>query len=535
MSYLPGGYLRSLEMHDSKGLLDRYIYGYDTQGNRTEIERTRRELKDISGKYTYDYDLEKRLINVRRDGALLRSYAYDAFGNRSIMTDEGVVTKYRYDELDRLLETVSDSKAVSYEYDKRGNIAKEYTDGLLQKTFTFDATNMLSKVVDAESGEATYSYNGMGKRVAVQNPTESIDYLLDLTKDYHNMLERTVNGESETYTYDSNVVSMSKSGNDYFYMLDELGTGMYLTGTDGIATSTYAYDEFGRNINPFTGKKEKPAYTKQGNIIQPLAFTGYQHDEMTGSYFAQARYYDAGVGRFVSEDSVRGSINRPDTINHYLYCWNMPTSLRDLNGRDPIDDEFVPQETDYITMDDYVSKRKDEARQNYDNERTEKIGESIDQLQTHYYEGMPDYTEMIDQWLEGQNQEILAAGVYGILGQSICFYNKVKTGGEMDIKNPNSWAEAFNVDYPTEENQYFLYHGVVMDAATLGNVTYAYVGAYYFSDEMLYAGGAAVQVKRNNWRDLPYMFTLPYWGDAPEDHEAIELGLKWNKEGFCDE
>ena len=341
MSFLLGGYLRSLEMHDSKGLLDRYIYGYDTQGNRTEIERTRRELKDISGKYTYDYDLEKRLINVRRDGALLRSYAYDAFGNRSIMTDEGVVTKYRYDELDRLLETVSDSKAMSYEYDKRGNIAKEYTDGLLQKTFTFDATNMLLKVVDAEGKEATYSYNGMGKRVAVQNPTESIDYLLDLTKDYHNMLERTVNGESENYTYDSNVVSMSKSGNDYFYMLDELGTGMYLTGTDGITTSTYAYDEFGRNINPFTGKKEKPAYTKQGNIIQPLAFTGYQHDKMTGSYFAQARYYDAGAGRFVSEDSVRGRINRPDTINHYLYCWNRPTSLRDLNGRDPIDEEFV--------------------------------------------------------------------------------------------------------------------------------------------------------------------------------------------------
>lgn len=72
---------------------------------------------------------------------------------------------------------------------------------------------------------------------------------------------------------------MSKAGNDYFYMLDELGTGMYLTGTDGIATSTYAYDEFGRNINPFTGKKEKPAYTKQGNIIHPLLFTGYHYND----------------------------------------------------------------------------------------------------------------------------------------------------------------------------------------------------------------------------------------------------------------
>lgn len=114
---------------------------------------------------------------------------------------------------------------------------------------------MLSKATDVNKGEATYSYNGMGKRVFVANPEERIEYLLDLTKDYHNMLERSVNGEVETYTYDSNVVSMSKAGNDYFYMLDELGTGMYLTGTGGIAKSTYAYDEFGRNINPFTGKK----------------------------------------------------------------------------------------------------------------------------------------------------------------------------------------------------------------------------------------------------------------------------------------
>ena len=176
----------------------------------------------------------------------------------------------------------------------------------------------------------------MGKRVAVQNPTESIDYLLDLTKDYHNMLERSVNGDVETYTYDANVVSMSKRGEDYFYMLDELGSGMYLTGTDGASVSTYAYDEFGRNIDPFTGKKQKPSYTKQGNIIQPLAFTGYQNDEMTDNYFAQARYYNSEAGRFVSEDKIRGFIDSPETINHYLYCWDNPTKLIDLDGNCPM-------------------------------------------------------------------------------------------------------------------------------------------------------------------------------------------------------
>ncbi|MBQ7469892.1 MAG: RHS repeat protein, partial [Pseudobutyrivibrio sp.] len=333
--YFAGGMLKSLEMYDSMGLMDRYTYGYDNKGNRTKVNRFRRDLDNVSGEYIYGYDLENRLTEVSLDGELIRKYEYDAFGNRSRFIDNDEVITYSYDNLDRLLETVNSSKTISYEYDRRGNKIAEFENGILEKRFSFDATNMLSKVEVGATVEATYSYNGMGKRVAVSKPDEQIEFLLDLTKDYHNMLERSVNGEIESYIYDSNVVSMSKSGENYFYMLDELGTGMYLTGTDGAALGAFAYDEFGRTVNPKTGKRDGIAYNKNGNIIQPLVFTGYQHDEMTDSYFAQARYYDAEVGRFVSEDKVRGYKAKPDSINHYLYCWNRPANLVDLDGRNP--------------------------------------------------------------------------------------------------------------------------------------------------------------------------------------------------------
>jgi hypothetical protein len=70
---------------------------------------------------------------------------------------------------------------------------------------------------------------------------------------------------------------MSKAGNSYYYLQDELGSPMYMTGTDGTPVSSYAFDEFGRNIDPFTGKIKKAgnkqsgnhAYTTEGNIIQP--------------------------------------------------------------------------------------------------------------------------------------------------------------------------------------------------------------------------------------------------------------------------
>ena len=103
---------------------------------------------------------------------------------------------------------------------------------------------------------------------------------------------------------------------------------MYLTGTDGAAYSPYAYDPFGNRIDPKTGRKaNKHGYTKEGNIIQPLAFTGYREEE-SGHYYAQARSYDPRSGRFTGEDKVRGILAIPDTINHYQYCFNDPTVLQ---------------------------------------------------------------------------------------------------------------------------------------------------------------------------------------------------------------
>ncbi len=347
-TYMPGGNLASMESSDKQGVLDKYFYSYNNAGLITGIDRNRRGLDKVSGRYEYSYDAIGRLIKTTHDGITKASYKYDAFGNRTAMseisenTSENVKTSYTYYVLDRLIETkeLNNSKAIhkTYDYDKRGNQTKEYVNGLLQKTFTFDVTNMLSKVVDKDKGEINNYYNGLGFRVASIRPEERIEYLCDLSKDYYNLLERTVNGETESFVYDNNVISMSKAGNNFYYLQDELGSPMYMTGTDGVAVSSYAFDDFGRNIDPFTGKikeNNKHGYTKQGNIIQPFAFTGYQEDAVSGLKFAQARYYSADNGRFQSEDNVKGFIDSPLTLNHYGYCWDNPIGLADLDGNLP--------------------------------------------------------------------------------------------------------------------------------------------------------------------------------------------------------
>lgn len=160
---------------------------------------------------------------------------------------------------------------------------------------------------------------------------------------------------------------------------------------------------------------------------------------------------------------------------------------------------------------------------------------------------LSDYTETIDKWVVEQEKyfdklyrsvSTPSGGIVGGVNFNLKFINKVQTYGDMDIKQKDSWNSAFPEDtmpYPSKEKPYFLYHGQVMDAATLGNVVYAYVGAKYYTDEMLRFGGGAVQTKRRDMGDLPYIFALDDYGEAPDDVEAVDLGLKWRKEGFPDE
>lgn len=169
----------------------------------------------------------------------------------------------------------------------------------------------------------------MGQTIASGNAdvTQTIRYTLDLTRQYHNLLQKTGNGLDQTYFWDGNVTGMEENGRDHFYFQDDLGSPMRLADEDGRSEEVYGFDEFGNDI-----RTAKDIFK---DSLQSFGFTGYQMDSVGALYFAQARRYDAGVGRFISEDFIKGHIAAPYTMNHYSYCWNRPLDLVDLNGMAP--------------------------------------------------------------------------------------------------------------------------------------------------------------------------------------------------------
>ncbi|MEY8525267.1 RHS repeat-associated core domain-containing protein [Lachnospiraceae bacterium 38-10] len=306
-----------------------------------------------SGLFGYRYDALNRLTEVSRDGQLLRRYAYDAFGNRTLKEDysggKPTQTTYRYNGANQLIFHVEEEGRQDYAYDRRGNLTAVSRGEERLKAFTFDAANRMDSALQIKGGterRAKYRYDAFGNRSGQtvysgaagggingildmgipepKEPEKQISYTIDLTRQYRNVLaaEDNAGQRAQTFYWDGNVAAMEEAGQDSYYLQDDLGSPVHLL--DGEVRESYGFDEFGQALFPY---EERQA--------QPFGYTGYQMEEAGGLYFAQARRYDAGAGRFVSEDKLAGNVERPFSLNRYGYCWDNPLVFIDLDGNKP--------------------------------------------------------------------------------------------------------------------------------------------------------------------------------------------------------
>lgn len=311
-------------------------YGYDEQIRLFELKEGGRII-------SYGYDALGRLSEIQKDGQIQTAYGYDAFGNRTWKEENGERTSYQYNILNQMVSEKHREVWKEYGYDKRGNLTGIQENGAWKKQYVYGAINRLEEAVDAAGKQARYQYNGLGHRIGKQEgvlPKEKLEkldpqsrigmeignsrqitYTLDLTRQYYNLLERTEENRSQRYFWDGNVAAYEENGERNYYLQDELGSPLRIEDESGFTRETYGYGAFGEDL-----------YGNQG-VLQVFGYTGYQRDNVAGTYYAQAREYQAEVGRFVSEDFVGEVTGHPYSINRYQYCAENPLAYIDLNGK----------------------------------------------------------------------------------------------------------------------------------------------------------------------------------------------------------
>jgi RHS repeat-associated protein len=79
-------------------------------------------------------------------------------------------------------------------------------------------------------------------------------------------------------------------------------------------------------------------YDEYGNLLQECpelnhyTYTGQEYDAETGLLHFFARYYDAEMGVWLIQDTYRGNVDDPKSVNRYHYVGNSPIRIVDIYG-----------------------------------------------------------------------------------------------------------------------------------------------------------------------------------------------------------
>lgn len=124
--------------------------------------------------------------------------------------------------------------------------------------------------------------------------------------------------DTTTCCYGNGRIAQTNTTTEYF-LGDALGSVRQLSMTDGEISLAQSYDPYG-NVT-FTS----------GMGTSPFAYTGEQQDA-SGLTYLRARYYSPLDGRFLSRDTWSGDVNRPLSLNRWMYVEGNPVNLTDPTG-----------------------------------------------------------------------------------------------------------------------------------------------------------------------------------------------------------
>jgi RHS repeat-associated protein len=235
------------------------------------------------------------------------TFEYDEIGN---ITNSSSLGNYLYTSTKpHAVTTIGDR---SYTYDAGGNMAT--APGF---TFRFNALNQLVDVQQTDGNifrrlHLQFAYAATGERVLVKDGSI---WQLNLGDAY-----RCDGGTCAKMLYGAEGLIGSFSSSSAHYVIgDRRGSTIDIVDAGGQLVQQYDYRPFGSTIGSVD--KTQP----------PYRFTGKELDR-SGLYYFGHRYYDSGIGRFISPDPLLGSPGTPASLNAYSYAQNNPVRFVDPSG-----------------------------------------------------------------------------------------------------------------------------------------------------------------------------------------------------------
>ena len=184
------------------------------------------------------------------------------------------------------------------------------------RSYTWNYDNKPSSITGTDGVTETYTYDADGARVKRTRAGVTTYYVGGSWEEDSTGLRKL------SYLFGTQVIAQRDSSNavTYFHS-DNLGSISLATNSSQGVVSQQEFDPWGK--------------VRSGNVSQTsMNYTGQKLDG-TGLLFYNARYYDPGIGRFSSADTI--TTGGQAGLNRYSYVHNNPMNLKDSSGHCPED------------------------------------------------------------------------------------------------------------------------------------------------------------------------------------------------------
>ena len=273
--YSREGYLTHQRVFSNEGILFKQEYKYNRTGNLVQ------KIDSVFGTDQFNYDPIGRITGQTDPERKYRSYLYDPAGD---------LLKTQVQSEDEVWSRAGEYEGIRYLFDQVGNLV-ERTEKQDKTEFVWDANGRLTESVS--NGKKTiYKYDPLGRRISKE--TDGVVTLFYWDGDA--LLGDVTDDDTREWVYypgSFEPLVMVRNEEFYLYHNEPNGCPSRLLDESGKVVWAARYDAW--------GKIKKLIIN---DVEQPLRLQGQYFDRETGLYYNRFRYYDSGIGAFVSQDPL---------------------------------------------------------------------------------------------------------------------------------------------------------------------------------------------------------------------------------------
>ncbi|MBK8793914.1 MAG: RHS repeat-associated core domain-containing protein [Holophaga sp.] len=351
--------------------MERWEYKYDTMGNLIQ------ELDKLTGtpgnpgdpgKFDqYSYDELNRLVSAviqsTQYGQQLQTFAYDAFGNRTMGKTERVThwagnvgasaatvsptsvpklanltlnaTDLALKQRNQIPAVMSNNAPTGAIYDAQGNLTQMYeqpSDTVNVLTMTYDALGRITRVSHSGKGiREDYQYRADGLRTVIDDTKNGVfqKTRIQIYNDARQLVSQYEKSSSGSLTWKRDILYLGTReaaeidiAGMHVTQVDHLGTPRVVTGPTGQLESKQKFLPSGELLDQTVGGYK----TSKG-------YTNHEQTDESGLIYMQARMYIPLYGRFTSPDPARDQhFELTQSWNIASYVRNNPVMSTDPTG-----------------------------------------------------------------------------------------------------------------------------------------------------------------------------------------------------------